>query len=78
MRKRFVKAFVMHLFIYLNCCICKENSEVSAKLKGRICAYGDMDRDLYTDLIVKSKHFLKIYLQVGFIPSFRELNISAS
>ncbi|VDN51020.1 unnamed protein product [Dracunculus medinensis] len=81
MRKRFVKAFVMHLFIYLNCCICKENSEVSAKLKGRICAYGDMDRDLYTDLIVKSKHFLKIYLQGEngeFTESSQAINLASS
>ncbi|VDM07793.1 unnamed protein product [Wuchereria bancrofti] len=36
---------------------------VNGKLKGRICAYGDIDRDLYTDIIVQDHDRLKIYFQ---------------
>ncbi|VDO32500.1 unnamed protein product [Onchocerca flexuosa] len=36
---------------------------VNGKLKGRICAYGDMDRDLYTDIIVQDYDRLKTYFQ---------------
>ncbi|MFH4977928.1 hypothetical protein AB6A40_004637 [Gnathostoma spinigerum] len=32
-------------------------------IKGHICAYGDMDRDLYTDIIVQDGENLKIYYQ---------------
>ncbi|VDM95088.1 unnamed protein product [Thelazia callipaeda] len=36
---------------------------VHGKLKGRICAYGDIDRDLYTDIIVQDNDRLNIYFQ---------------
>lgn len=37
---------------------------VRGKLKGRICAYGDIDRDLYTDIIVQDYDRLRTYFQV--------------
>lgn len=39
---------------------------VDGKLEGRVCAYGDINRDLYTDIIVQDHDRLKIYFQVGF------------
>lgn len=40
-----------------------KDGESVAKLKGSVCAYGDINRDLYTDLIFHDGEFLKVYLQ---------------
>lgn len=45
-------------------CVIMHTIYVSGKLKGRICAYGDIDRDLYTDIIVQDHDRLKTYFQV--------------
>ncbi|VDK71402.1 unnamed protein product [Anisakis simplex] len=42
---------------------CEENEQPTTKLQGQICAYGDIDRDLNTDLIVQDGNVLKVYLQ---------------
>uniref|UniRef100_A0A8R1U0C9 T-cell immunomodulatory protein TIP C2 domain-containing protein n=1 Tax=Onchocerca volvulus TaxID=6282 RepID=A0A8R1U0C9_ONCVO len=44
-------------------CVITHAIYVNGKLKGRICAYGDMDRDLYTDIIVQDYDRLKTYFQ---------------
>uniref|UniRef100_A0A915AJ19 T-cell immunomodulatory protein n=1 Tax=Parascaris univalens TaxID=6257 RepID=A0A915AJ19_PARUN len=51
------------LWIEFKLNLCKESGAKTLRLKGGICAYGDMDRDLNTDLIVQHGHLLKIYLQ---------------
>uniref|UniRef100_A0A915PL04 T-cell immunomodulatory protein n=1 Tax=Setaria digitata TaxID=48799 RepID=A0A915PL04_9BILA len=54
---------------------------VSGKLKGRICGYGDMDRDLYTDIIVQDHDLLKTYFQNEngeFSESGQYINLSSS
>ncbi|VDK80885.1 unnamed protein product [Gongylonema pulchrum] len=54
--KQLLFLWLLHIIVYIG--------TVNAKLKGRICAYGDIDRDLYTDIIVQDSDGLKIYLQV--------------
>ncbi|KHN78663.1 Uncharacterized protein Tcan_09296 [Toxocara canis] len=51
------------LWVQFDVYLCKESGSATTRLKGQICAYGDIDRDLNTDLIVQHGHLLKIYLQ---------------
>ncbi|KAM3723196.1 Protein linkin [Dirofilaria immitis] len=44
-------------------CVIKHAIYVNGKLKGRVCAYGDMDRDLYTDIVIQDYDRLKTYFQ---------------
>ncbi|EJD74849.1 FG-GAP repeat family protein [Loa loa] len=44
-------------------CLIMHAVYVNGKLKGRVCAYGDIDRDLYTDIIVQDHDRLKTYFQ---------------
>ncbi|VDN47750.1 unnamed protein product [Gongylonema pulchrum] len=53
--RQLLSLWLLHIIVYIG--------TVNAKLKGRICAYGDIDRDLYTDIIVQDSDRLKIYLQ---------------
>ena len=39
-------------------------AEQETKLRGSVCAYGDMNRDLYTDLLIYENTKLKLYTQV--------------
>lgn len=63
------------LWIQFEVYLCKEASSTTTRLKGQICAYGDMDRDLNTDLIVQHGHLLKIYLQVSILLEIKKKSI---
>ncbi|VDK80432.1 unnamed protein product [Litomosoides sigmodontis] len=62
-------------------CVIVHAIYVSGKLKGRICAYGDIDRDLYTDIIVQDHDRLKTYFQNEngeFFESGQNINLGSS
>uniref|UniRef100_A0A0R3RGT9 T-cell immunomodulatory protein n=1 Tax=Elaeophora elaphi TaxID=1147741 RepID=A0A0R3RGT9_9BILA len=62
-------------------CVIMHAMYVNGKLKGRVCAYGDIDRDLYTDIIVQDHDRLKTYFQNengGFFEAGQNINLGSS
>ncbi|CAG9536761.1 unnamed protein product [Cercopithifilaria johnstoni] len=62
-------------------CVIMHAIYVNGKLKGRICAYGDIDRDLYTDIIVQDHDRLKTYFQNEngeFLEAGQNINLGSS